>query len=92
MSWSQISQPLENDSNFKKLYAHIERARGRKNLKNAADYLKALLVDQFGWIPKRANSLETMGFVRLVYPALKNAKCPALLLQKNVLTLTGRIF
>lgn len=83
VSWSQISQPLENDSNFKKLYAHIERARGRKNLKNAADYLKALLVDQFGWIPKRANSLETMGFVRLVYPALKNAKCPALLLQKK---------
>lgn len=83
VSWSEISQPLENDLNFKKLYEHIEKARGHKNLRNAADYLKALLVDQFGWIPKRANSLETMGFVRLVYPALKSAKCPALLLKNN---------
>lgn len=83
VSWSQISQSLENDSNFRKLYEHVDKARGRKNFKNATDYLKALLVDQFGWIPKRANSLETMGFVRLVYPSLKNAKCPALLLQKG---------
>lgn len=77
VSWGQISQSLENDSNFKKLYEHVDKARGRKNFKNATDYLKALLVDQFGWIPKRANSLETMGFVRLVYPALKNAKMPS---------------
>lgn len=82
VSWFQISQSLENDSNFRKLYEHIDKARGRKNFSNATDYLKALLVDQFGWIPKRANSLETMGFVRLVYPALKNAKCPALLQKK----------
>ena len=81
--WAQISQPLENDSNFRKLYEHIDNARGRRNFRNATDYLKALLVDQFGWIPKRANSLETMGFVRLVYPALKNAKCPALLQKKG---------
>ena len=65
------------------MYEHIEKARGRKNFRKATDYLKALLVDQFGWIPKRANSLETMGFVRLVYPVLKNAKCPVLLLQKR---------
>lgn len=83
VSWSQISQPLENDSNFRKLYEHVDKARGRKNFRNATDYLKALLVDQFGWIPKRANSLETMGFVRLVYPTLKNAKCPTLLIQKR---------
>lgn len=82
VSWGQISQSLENDSNFKKLYEHVDKARGRKNFKNATDYLKALLVDQFGWIPKRANSLETMGFVRLVYPALKNAKCPALIQKR----------
>ena len=82
VSWGQISQSLENDSNFKKLYRHVDRARGRRNPGQATDYLKALLVDQFGWIPKRANSLETMGFVRLVYPALKNAKCPPLLLEK----------
>ena len=79
VSWMQIRLSLENDSNFRKLHQHVEEARGRANLRNAHDYLEALLVDQFGWIPKRANSLETMGFVRLVYPALKNAGCPALL-------------
>lgn len=91
VSWGQISQSLENDSNFKKLYEHVDKARGRKNFKNATDYLKALLVDQFGWIPKRANSLETMGFVRLVYPALKmrNAQHS---FRKDVQTPTGRIF
>lgn len=83
VSWTQISQTLENEANFKKLYEHVDNARGRKNFSNATDYLKAILVDQFGWIPKRANSLETMGFVRLVYPALKNAKCPALLLNST---------
>ena len=82
VSWGQISQSLENDSNFRKLYAHVDNARGRQNHNNAANYLKALLIDQFGWIPKRANSLETMGFVHLVYPALAKAKCPALLRKK----------
>ena len=83
VSWPDIRMHLENDLNFRKLYRHIDRARGRNNFANAGDYLNALLMDQFGWIPKRANSLETMGFVHLVYPALGNARCPALLLQKG---------
>lgn len=83
VSWEEISLSLENDSNFKKLYKHIDNAQGKKNSSGETDYLKALLVDQFGWIPKRANSLETMGFVHLVYPALKNAKCPELLRNKG---------
>ena len=76
VSLEQISTPLENDSNFRKLYEHVENAHGGQNHGNNANYLKALLVDQFGWIPKRANSLETMGFVRLVYPKLTNARRP----------------
>lgn len=80
VSWNEISRTLENNTDFRKLYKHLNEARGRKGLNNTTAYLNALLIDQFGWIPKRANSLETMGFVRLVYPDLKRAKCPESLL------------
>ncbi len=77
-----ISRLLENNADFRKLYKHLNAARGVK-YDNTSAYLKALLVDQFGWIPKRANSLENMGFIRLVYPGLKSAKCPPILKQKG---------
>lgn len=79
VDFGSISQTLENNSDFRKLFKHLNSARGESKYENPARYLKALLVDQFGWIPKRANSLENMGFVRLIYPDLKRAKCPALL-------------
>ena len=80
VDFSSISQTLENNTDFRKLFKHLNSARGDNRYENPAKYLKALLVDQFGWIPKRSNSLENMGIVRLVYPDLKRAKCPALLL------------
>lgn len=83
VAWNDISQTLENNSDLRKLFKHLSDARNDYNFKNANMYLKALLVDQFGWIPKRANSLENMGIIRLVYPDLKKAKCPALLLNKG---------
>lgn len=83
VAWADISQTLENNADFRKLFKHLSNARGGSRFENAATYLKALLVDQFGWIPKRANSLENMGVVRLVYPDLKKAKCPALLMSKG---------
>lgn len=79
VDFSSISQTLENNTDFRKLFKHLNNARGNSRYENPAKYLKALLVDQFGWIPKRANSLENMGFIRLVYPDLKRSKCPALL-------------
>ncbi len=79
VSFDTITQSLENNSDFRKLFKHLSNARGNVRFDNTASYLKALLVDQFGWIPKRSNSLENMGFVRLVYPNLKQAKCPTLL-------------
>ena len=79
VDFGSISQTLENNTDFRKLFKHINSARGEGRYENPAKYLKALLVDQFGWIPKRANSLENMGFIRLVYPDLKRSKCPALL-------------
>ena len=83
VSWDEISRTLENNTDFRKLYKHINEARGGKGAENSTVYLRALLIDQFGWIPKRANSMETMGFVRLVYPDLKKAKCPEILLSKG---------
>ena len=80
VSWGEISRTLENNTDFRKLYKHLNEAHGLKGAENTTAYLKALLIDQFGWIPKRANSLETMGLVRLSYPALKTAKCPEELL------------
>lgn len=80
VSWGEITRTLENNTDFRKLYKHLNEARGLKGIENTTVYLKALLIDQFGWIPKRANSLGTMGFVRLAYPALKTAKCPEELL------------
>lgn len=81
VAWEEVSRTLENNSDFRKLFKHLSDARGDFKYDNAITYLKALLVDQFGWIPKRANSLENMGIIRLVYPDLKKAKCPALLLS-----------
>ena len=81
--WSDLTHTLENNSDFRKLYQHLNNARGRTTYNNTNVYLKALLVDQFGWIPKRSNSLENMGLVRLVYPELRKAKCPSILLNNN---------
>lgn len=83
-SWGEIGHILENNSDLRKLFKHLTEARRTKNIDNANVYLKALLVDQFGWIPKRANSLETLGLVRLTYPDLKKAKCPSVLLRKGL--------
>ena len=71
VSWSEVSRTLENNTDFRKLYKHLNEARGFRGNEKTTAYLKALLIDQFGWITKRANSLETMGFVRMSYPALK---------------------
>lgn len=92
VSWDEISRTLENNTDFRKLYKHINEARGGKGAENSTVYLRALLIDQFGWIPKRANSMETMGFVRLVYPDLKKAKCPEILCQRDVKMKIGKTF
>lgn len=81
--WTEIVRALENDSDFRRLFQHIKNAKGRNAAENTVTYLWALMVDQFGWIPKRANSLETLGLVKLSYPKLRNAKCPQKLKEKG---------
>lgn len=88
-----LSDKLESSIALKQLCRHLCNARSRLSFGNNVTpiaqekkigvYLKALLMDQFGRIPKRANSLETMGLVRLCYPNLRKANCPDVLLRHN---------
>lgn len=80
IAWLDLKRNLENSKEYRQLYKHIGATI--KQCSSIA-YLEGLLLDQFGWIPKRANSLETMGFVRLVYSDLVKAKCPEVLLRKG---------
>lgn len=79
-SWDELERSLEKSEDLKRMFKHLGEARlsgarsGQDN--NPLNYLRALYVDQFGWIPKHSNSLETLGLVKLVYPTLKKAKVP----------------
>lgn len=68
---NEIKNHLAASDNLTTLYGHISMNEAFKQ-----DYLKALLMDQFGRRPRRANSPENMGFIRLIYPSLKNCKLP----------------
>lgn len=46
-------------------------------------YAKALLIDQFGRRPRRVLSPETMGFVRIKYPALDQVQMPMVFANQN---------
>jgi len=97
IKWADIRDNLENDANFRKLYQHLRDTRVKDAKKDvpymqAQDYLTALFLDQFGWIPKRANSLENMGLVCLSYPALKQATCPETLLREGLTDADWRNF
>ena len=68
------------------MFKHLGEARSRGV--NGIDfkptnYLRALYVDQFGWIPKHSNSLETLGLVKVVYSTLKGAKVPTKLAARS---------
>ena len=97
IKWADIRNNLENDACFRKLYQHLRDTRVKDAKKDitymqAQDYLAALFLDQFGWIPKRANSLENMGLVRLSYPTLKQAVCPDSLLREGLTDADWRDF
>lgn len=87
VSWDEIERSLEKSEDLKRMFKHLGEARlggaksGQDN--NALNYLRALYVDQFGWIPKHSNSLETLGLVKVVYPPLKKAKVRDKLARKG---------
>lgn len=86
IAWCEIEMALEKNVELKKMFKHLgeSKAKGNSGLDfKPINYLRALYVDQFGWIPKHSNSLETMGLVKVVYPVLKKAKVPTKLAVKN---------
>lgn len=85
--WTEIESSLMQDIDLRRLYKHLSDAR-KMNITSwndatgqteMRDYLQALYLDQLGWIPKRSNTLETLGFVHLVYPGISKAKLPTAL-------------
>lgn len=66
-----VKESLINNKDLGILYKHLGLPGNFIN-----NYLSALFIDQFGRRPRRGNSPETMGFVRLVYPGLLNCKAP----------------
>ena len=72
ISLSELCEYLDNNANLSSLYRHISsHGLGKQN------YLKALLVDQFGRRPRKGNSPETMGFIKIVYPELQKCERPS---------------
>lgn len=79
LSWKDLFQRLDPDRNSALLFQHIADARKRNISKwgtypqgSKDNYMTALMINQFGRIPRRENSLETLGLVHPVYPQLKN--------------------
>lgn len=72
--WESIKGLLEKHSGFRSLSAHLKDTYGDGFKEN--EYLRAMWLDQFGWIPKRSNSMETMGLAHLIYPHLENVRYP----------------
>src|SRR5699024_7306468 len=70
--WVEIINHVKQQSDFKTLFHKLFKDKG-KNLSVHGDYYaKALLYDQFARRLPRERSLENLGLVNLVYPALDN--------------------
>lgn len=82
VEWKTIKSSLDQDADLNRLYEHIDNARRNKlGVAGRPDYLDAMYIDQFGWIPKTGNSLENLGLVHVVYPTLSQARVPDVLVR-----------
>lgn len=74
--WNEVKRsPTLQDSQLRLLFSHLMNL-SKRNFNNKGNYIDAMFLDQFGWIPKYGNSLENMELVRLVYPTISNAHVP----------------
>ena len=75
-TYTDFANAIIGNGELGKLYNHLPASFriGR----DETDYLQQLMIDQFGRRPRKAgvNNPETMGFVRIVYPAIENAQMP----------------
>lgn len=75
-TYTDFANAIIGNGELGKLYNHLPASFriGR----DETDYLQQLMIDQFGRRPRKVgvNNPETMGFVRIVYPAIENAQMP----------------
>jgi superfamily II DNA or RNA helicase len=74
IAWHDIKTNIQNRE-LQLLFGHLSSLK-KGMYRNISDYLDSMYLDQFGWIPKRSNSLETLGLVKLVYPPISMARVP----------------
>lgn len=80
--WNTIKNALINEPGLDSIFRHIAEARringyySSTGAHSKENYLNALFINQFGRSPRRANSLETLGLVKLVYPRIDNRPAP----------------
>lgn len=85
LSWRAIKEDLSDNPAVNTLINHLARAQDKTIQEGdlaRLTYLDGLLVQQMGWVPKRGNTLETLGLVKWVYPCLDEERLPELLQGK----------
>lgn len=75
-NFTELCGHLDSNANLNSLYRHISG-----NVNDQQNYLKALLIDQFGRRPRKGNSPETMGLLKVVYPGLQKCERPSIFAQ-----------
>lgn len=88
--WNSIKSALINDPGLDSVFKHIAEARringyySSTGAHSKENYLNALFINQFGRSPRRANSLETLGLVKLVYPKIDARPAPVEFRRKGL--------
>lgn len=83
-TWKEIIEFVTTKNDFKVLFKNV--ARGNNLAIENETYAKSLLYDQFARRIPRERSLENLGLVNIVYPALENNPLPEI---AEALTITA---
>lgn len=83
ISWYEMEDILLQHAELKFLNRSLTN-RNNLGTANEKEYIRALLYDQFARRPRRVNSLETLGLVRLVYPELEKEHVPEFVKQVGI--------
>lgn len=78
-TYNDFANAIIGNGELKKLYDHLPVSF--RTGRDETAYLQQLMIDQFGRRPRKAgiNNPETMGLVRVVYPAIEKAQMPELI-------------
>lgn len=78
VAWKDLCRAIVNRSALDRWLLPALRDQYQGVTTAHEDYAQGVLIREFARRPRSQNSLETLGLVRLVYPALTKAKPPAL--------------